>query len=44
MDKENTVKTNMGEIPFEDYCEIVAMQNGFSSYAEMREEGYSVSR
>lgn len=36
------VKTNIGEIPLSDYYEIIAMQNGFSSYAEMQEEGLSI--
>lgn len=35
-----TIKTNMGEIPVEDYLDIMAMQYGFDSYKEMREEGY----
>ena len=33
------VKTNMGEISLEDYLDIVAMQNGFDSYEDMRAEG-----
>lgn len=36
------VKTNIGEMPFEDYCEIVAIQHGFDSYAEMQEEGLCI--
>lgn len=33
------VNTNMGKIPVVDYLEIVACQNGFDSYEEMRAEG-----
>ena len=36
------VKTNMGSIPLEDYLEIRAQQLGFSSYEELREEGYII--
>ena len=36
------VKTNMGSIPLEDYLEIRAQQLGFSSYKELREEGYMI--
>lgn len=35
-----TIKTNMGEIPVEDYLDIKAMQYGFDSYKEMKEEGF----
>lgn len=34
-----TVKTNIGNVPIEDYREIVASQNGFDSYEEMYNEG-----
>ncbi len=40
MKEEQTVTTNIGEIPIEDYREIVAMQNGFDSYADMRKQGF----
>lgn len=40
--KTKTVKTNMGEMPMEDYLEIRAQQSGFDSYAEMVAEGYSI--
>ncbi|MEE0061421.1 MAG: YodL domain-containing protein, partial [Acutalibacteraceae bacterium] len=33
------VQTNMGEIPIEDYREIMAGQYGFNSYDEMYDEG-----
>lgn len=35
-----TVKTNIGEIPTEDYRDIVARQNGFEDYEDMYEQGY----
>lgn len=38
------VKINMGEIPLRDYYEIVAIQNGFSSYEEMKKEGFSIEK
>ena len=38
------VKINMGEIPLRDYYEIVAIQNGFSSYEEMEKEGFSIEK
>lgn len=34
-----TVKTNICNVPIEDYREIVASQNGFDSYEEMYNEG-----
>lgn len=39
---EKCVKTNMGSIPLEDYLEIRVQQLGFSSYEELREEGYII--
>lgn len=41
MNKEY-VKTNIGNIPLEDYYEIKAQQSGFSSYAEMRNSGFCI--
>ena len=41
-EKNKTFKTNMGEIPIEDYCDIVAMQNGFDSYEDMKNQGYII--
>lgn len=35
-----TVKTNIGTMPIEDYQEIVAIQNGFDSYENLRKQGY----
>lgn len=36
------VKTNMGEMPVEDYREIVAQQHGFDSYDEMYAAGVRI--
>lgn len=35
-----TVETNIGTMPVQDYREIVAIQNGFDSYEDMRKQGY----
>ena len=37
--REQTIGTNMGKMPIEDYREIAAMQNGFDSYEDMRSQG-----
>ena len=37
------VKTTRGLMPLDDYLEICAMQHGFHSYEELKEEGYSIS-
>ena len=37
-----TVKTNIGNVPIEDYREIVASQNGFDSYEKMYNEGIRI--
>lgn len=34
------VETNIGRIPIDDYRDIVAMQNGFRDYDDMRKQGY----
>jgi hypothetical protein len=39
----NTVKTNMGEIPIEDYRDIKARQFGFEDYEDMYAQGYRLS-
>lgn len=39
---QKNVKTNIGDIPVEDYREILAVQNGFDSYESMRKEGYVI--
>lgn len=36
------VKTTRGLIPLDDYLKICAMQHGFHSYEELKEEGYSI--
>ncbi len=36
------IDTNIGSMPIEDYREIVAMQHGFDSYEEMRDEGIDI--
>ena len=41
-EKNKTIKTNMSEIPNEDYCDIVAMQNGFDDYNVVHREGRRV--
>ena len=40
--REQSVKTNIGTIPVEDYREIVAPQNGFDSYEDMKSQGISI--
>jgi hypothetical protein len=35
-----TVKTNMGEIPIEDYRDIKAQQFGFEDYEDMVSQGF----
>lgn len=37
--QNQTVDTNMGKMPIEDYREIVAMQHGFDSYEDMYNQG-----
>lgn len=32
------VKTNIGTMPLEDYYDMVAYQNGFGSYDDMKEQ------
>ena len=40
--KNGYVATNIGNVPVEDYREIVAMQNGFDSYDEMYQQGIRI--
>lgn len=40
--KTEIVATNIGQIPLEDYQDIVAMQCGFSDYEDMRNQGYTI--
>lgn len=42
MDAIDSVQTNIGNIPIEDYREIVAYQYGFDSYETMYEEGFRI--
>ena len=41
-ERDDMVATNIGNVPIEDYREIVASQNGFDSYEEMHNEGYRI--
>ena len=41
-ERTDMVATNIGNVPIEDYREIVASQNGFDSYEEMYNEGYRI--
>ena len=41
-ERADMVATNIGNVPIEDYREIVATQNGFDSYAEMYNEGVRI--
>ncbi|WP_371289218.1 hypothetical protein [Dorea sp.] len=36
------IQTNMGEMPLEDYLDIRALEYGFSSYKELKNEGFSI--
>ena len=38
------VETNIGTIPIEDFREIIAVQNGFDSYTQMRSKGVRIGR
>lgn len=37
-----TVKTNIGEMPIEDYRDIKTMQLGFEDYEDMVSQGYKI--
>ena len=41
-EQEQMVDTNIGKMSIEDYREIVAMQHGFDSYADMRKQGFCI--
>ena len=41
-ERSDMVATNIGNVPIEDYREIVANQNGFDSYDEMYNEGIRI--
>lgn len=40
---EKMVKTNIGEMPIEDYRDIKARQLGFEDYDDMYAQGYRLS-
>ena len=37
-----TVKTNIGEMPIEDYLDIRAFELGFDDYDDMVSQGYKI--
>lgn len=37
------IKTNLGEIPNEDYLDMLAIQYGFDSYEDMKSQGYDIT-
>ena len=41
-ERTDMMATNIGNVPIEDYREIVATQNGFDSYEEMYNEGVRI--
>ena len=41
-ERADMVATNIGNVPIEDYREIVATQNGFDSYEEMYNDGVRI--
>ena len=41
-ERSDMVLTNIGNVPIEDYREIIANQNGFDSYDEMYNEGIRI--
>lgn len=40
--QEETVETNIGNIPVAEYRDIMAQQAGFNDYADMRRQGYKL--
>lgn len=42
-DETKHVETNMGNMPLEDYYDIVAMQHGYDSYEDMKKDGLSIA-
>ena len=44
VERADIVATNIGNVPIEDYREIVAAQNGFDSYEEMYNEGVRIGK
>ena len=43
MSEGKTVKTNIGEMPIEDYRDIKARQLGFEDYEDMYAQGYRLA-
>lgn len=37
------IKTNLGEIPNEDCLDMLAIQYGFDSYEDMKNQGYDIN-
>ena len=37
-----TIKTNIGEMPIEDYLDIKASQMGFDDYEDMLAQGFTL--
>ena len=37
------IKTNLGEIPNEDFLDMLAIQYGFDSYEDMKNQGYDIN-
>lgn len=44
MDENFYINTNIGKIPYDDYLDIVAIQNGFEDYADMKNQGLCIDR
>lgn len=42
-DEAKHVETNMGNMPLEDYYDIVAMQHGYDSYDDMKKDGLIIA-
>ena len=44
VEKENPymVKTNIGEVPIAEYCDMMAMQSGYDDYADMYAQGVRI--
>ena len=42
-EESEMIQTNIGEMPKEDYLDIMAMQYGFDDYEDMKKNGYGFS-
>ena len=42
MEKQRYVKTNIGDIPLEDYLDIESRKYGFEDYADLKSNGLSL--